>query len=78
MKVLTTRYVQQADAFKEKLYDASVAIDRRTSMSLGESGSTQTPATASPSSPAARKCQAQLPKLSLRKFDRDITSWMAF
>ena len=72
--------IEQADAFKETIYEAIIKIDKATSK-------TAPPSPASPdtdrrdatsSSPSTCGKSVKLPKLSLRSFNGDITAWSSF
>ena len=70
--------IEQADGFKEGIYSAMVKIDSQCSTAQA----IPNPATSTldtPHTPAAsRGSRVRLPKLTLRTFNGDVTTWMTF
>ena len=69
--------IEQADGFKERIYSAMVRIDSQ--MTVPVTSESAPSAVDTPHSPAApRGNRIKLPKLTLRPFNGDVTTWTTF
>ena len=69
--------IEQADGFKERIYAAMVRIDSQ--MTVPVTSESAPSAVDTPHSPAApRGNRIKLPKLTLRPFNGDVTTWTTF
>ena len=70
--------IEQSDAFKEKVYAARIEIDNCCKTTSKRSPSSTETMNTDSTHRRGHSARVKLPKLTIRPFDGDITSWTTF